>query len=330
MKKKSVRLLTPAMLIMVFFSVVLQAQPVKISFMPHWLPQAQFAGYYAAVAKGFYSEENLDVTVLTGGPDAPSFDYLQNDKAQLISAFLSGAIQARDMGIPLVNVAQLTQKSALLFVTRKKNGEKEKLIDLNAKRIGIWRTGFQEIPLSFLHYHHIEPERIVPINATISLFFSGGIDAMCVMWYNEYHQLYAAGIDTSELNTFFLGDYGFDIPEDGIYCKEEFLQKNPDVVSRFVKATLKGWKWAFDHEEETLDLVIGQMKEHNVPYNRAHQRWMLRRMKDLMYKDGQFCQPLTKESYHLTNEILFDNRLIQCVRPYSQFCPRADHDSTKK
>lgn len=310
-------------LLQLILFITVDAQQTAVAFLPHWLPQAQFAGYYAAKKMGFYRAEGLDVKILTGGPGAPVYDALLSNEAQIVSGFLSGAVEARDAGIPLVNVAQITQRSALAFVMRKGSGI-ERPVDMNGKRIGIWRSGFQELPRTFLKIHQVEPARIVPINATISLFLKGGIDVLTVMWYNEFHQLYAAGIDTSELNVFFFADYGLDVPEDGLYCTSQYLAQNKEVVNKFVRATLKGWDWAFKNQENALDLVIEQMKQAHVPYNRAHQRWMLNRMKDLMYKNSVLCPPLTREVYQFVNNLLFEQGQIKSLHPFSEFCPMSN------
>lgn len=301
------------------------AQPARVDFLPHWFPQAQFAGFYVAQQQGFYRDANLEVTILTGGPGEPVYEALNRRKVHIVSGLLSGAIEAHDAGIPLVNIAQLLQHSSLAFVARRQSGITE-LIDFNHQRIGLWRSGFQELPRLFLKMHSLEPERIVPINATISLFLNGGVDLLTVMDYNEYHQLIMAGVDSSEMVPFRFRDFGLDIPEDGLYCLRSFLDENPTIVKRFVAATMKGWAWAFANEDKALDLVIEKMKAANVPHNKAHQRWMLRRMKQLMVSGTKLCPPLTRQTYQSVNALLFDFGVIKRLQPFSDFCPSiSDH-----
>ena len=113
-----------------------------------------------------------------------------------------------------------------------------------------------------------------------------GVDALLVMYYNEYDQINNCGIDEDELNTFFFSDFNLDIPEDGIYCMEESLKSKGSAYAGFLKATLKGWEYASEHREYALDLVIGEMNKAHLPNNRVHQRWMLEKVQGTIVEIG--------------------------------------------
>jgi NitT/TauT family transport system substrate-binding protein len=102
------------------------------------------------------------------------------------------------------------------------------------------------------------------------------------MWYNEYHTILNAGLNPDELTPFFFHQYGLDFPEDGIYTLEKTFKKDPALSCAFVKATIEGWSYAFDHPDEALDIVLKYMAQAKIPANRIHQKWMLSRMKDLI------------------------------------------------
>jgi len=76
-------------------------------------------------------------------------------------------------------------------------------------------------------------------------------------------------------------------PEDGIYILKESFEKDPTLSCAFVKASIEGWEYAFDHPDEAIDIVIKYMREANIPANRVHQKWMLERMEDLIIPDGE-------------------------------------------
>lgn len=257
-----------------------RAQNGKLIFTPHWIPQAQFAGYYVALDQGFYKDEGLDVDILHATADVASLDLLKEGKADIISTFMLDAIEQRANGVPLVNICQLSQHSALMMVTKKKSG-----IDspqkLHQKKLGIWSSGFEDVPLAFMQEHGIRMD-LIRILQTVNLFLADGVDALLVMYYNEYDQINNCGIDEDELNTFFFSDYNLDIPEDGIYCMEESLKSKSDAYAGFINATMKGWKYADEHREYALDLVIGEMNRAHLPNNRVHQRWMLEKVLKLM------------------------------------------------
>lgn len=269
-----------SLLLVLLLPLVCQAQKETLVFSPHWIPQAQFAAYYVAQDQGFYRDAGLEVKIVHSSADVSSFELLKNGRADVVSSFLMDAIKARAKGLPLVNIAQLSQHSALMLVAMKKNGINSPE-ELQGKKIGIWTSGFDDIPFAFMREKQIDMQ-VVRILNTVNLFLAGGIDVMTVMNYNEYDQIINSGVNEEELSRFHFADYGYDIPEDGLYCLESTLQNKREALGKFVQATLKGWEYAAGNKEYTLDLVIAEMNKAHLPNNRAHQRWMLDRMLELI------------------------------------------------
>ncbi len=256
-----------------------QAQQTPLTFTPHWMPQAQFAGYYVALDKGYYKEAGLDVTIRHPSATENVVESLRMGHCDVISLFLVTAIQARAKGTDLVNIGQLSQNSALLFVTKATSGL-TKPADLNGKRIGAWEAGFREVPVAVLHAAGSQVTW-VPIVSTVNLFLQGGIDAMVVMLYNEYDVIINCGVNEDELNMILCSEHGFNVPEDGLYALAETYKKNPDALRRFTEATLRGWEAAFADKKYALDLVSKEMRSAHIPSNMAHQSWMLDKMEEL-------------------------------------------------
>jgi NitT/TauT family transport system substrate-binding protein len=256
------------------------AQTGKITFTPHWIPQAQFAGYYAALDQGFYKEAGLDVKILHLTANISSFEYLKNGKADIVSSFLMDAVRQKSVGVPIVNIGQLSQHSALMMVTKKESGIDEAK-KLHNKTLGIWSSGFDDVPIAFMRERNYNIELVRVLN-TVNLFLMDGVDALTVMYYNEYDQVINSGVNEDELNTFFFSDYGLDIPEDGLYCLESTLLNRREELTKFVQATLKGWEFAGQNREYTIGLVVQEMTKAHLPNNKAHQRWMLDRMLELI------------------------------------------------
>ncbi|MCF8361498.1 MAG: ABC transporter substrate-binding protein [Prolixibacteraceae bacterium] len=313
---KYILTLLTTFLLAVFF---VNAQQSSLTFTPQWLPQAQFAGYYVALEKGFYTDEDLTVEIKHPSASVNATEMLKNNTADVISLFLVSAMKARNEKFKLVNIGQLSQHSALMFVTHKKSGI-EKLNQLDGKRIGIWKSGFDEVPKALMQSNNYEVEWI-PILSSINMFMIGGIDAMTVMWYNEYDQIINAGINPDELNTFRFADFGCDIPEDGLYCLEStYLQRKPDL-EKFVQATMRGWKYAKENKEEALEIVLSEMKKAHVPTNLTHQKWMLECMLELMepgtknVKKGE----LAEIDFHKTRNMLKEGNYINSNISFNSF-----------
>jgi len=261
--------------------VAQESAPKKVSFIPQWLPQSQFAGYYVAHEKGFYRKYGIDMNLLDGGPAQPSAVLLEGGRADFATMFLSTGIEKRAAGVRLVNLAQIVQRSSLMLVARR-SSEITTPYDINGKKVGLWGDEFRVQPMAFFKAYDLNV-RIVPQGDTINLFLRGGVDLASAMWYNEYHTILNAGVDASELTVFFFFAYGMNFPEDGIYCMEETYRNDPDLCCRFVKASLEGWRYAFDHPAETLDIVMKYVNERNIATDRSHQKWMLERMKDVIF-----------------------------------------------
>lgn len=293
------------------------AELKSASFIPHWLPQAQFAGYYMAQEKGLYKKHGLDLTIRRGGPEYPPSETIARGKVTFASTFLSSALELRDRGVRLVNIGQIVQRSGFILVTKKASGINTPA-DLNGKKVGIWNA-FRLQPQAFFRKYGIA---VKPVDqgATMNLFLRDGVVAASAMWYNEYHALLNAGLNEDEIKAFFFDQHGLNFPEDGIYCLEETVRRNADLCRGFISASLEGWEYAFANPEETLDVVMRHIRKANVGTNRVHQRWMLARMKDIILPPGgdTALGVLKREDYLRVAGEMQRNGLIKEVPPYGE------------
>ena len=290
----------------------------KASYMPHWVPQAQFAGYYVAFEKGYYVENGIDLQILRGGPEQPSSTWLQEKKADFATLFLSTAIEKRAEGIPFVNIAQMVQRSALLLVTRKDSGIRTPA-DFDGKTITLWPE-FSLQPTALFRKLGVKP-RILPQRNTMNLFLRGGASVASAMWYNEYHLLLNTGLNEDELTFFHYDDYGLSFPEDGIYVLEETYRNDPELCKGFVRATIKGWQYAFAHPEEALDIVMSYVKAASMPTTRIHHQWMLGVMEKIMLPEGKDTRMgyLSEEAYTNVTHELKSAGIVPSPPKYSDF-----------
>ncbi len=303
----------------VLFLLPAMAQNNTLVFSPHWLPQAQFAGYYVALDQGFYEEAGLYVEIVHPSVTVNAMENLVRGQADVISLFLVTALTARSKGIEMVNIAQFSQHSAIMMVSMKSSGI-ETLQDFNGKKVGIWMSGFEEVPKALINEYQLEV-MWVPILSSVNLFLMGGLDVMTVMWYNEYNTIYLSGIERDELSTFFLSDYGYDIPEDGLYTLAPTRIDREEDLHKFVQATLKGWEYASQHKDYTIDLVVDLMRREHISSNRAHQTWMLNKvleMKDLGDKPIKPTQ-LYIEDFNKAVAILKERGIIKGACSYEVF-----------
>lgn len=274
-------------------SLLMQAQ--RIVFTPQWLPQAQFAGFYVAMEKGFYKEAGLDVVFEHPSNSYSALNRIFDGSSDVITMHLAQAINAIDKGYPLVNILQLHQHNSTMIIPR--NDSIQTIEDLQGKRLGLWRSGFAELAMMLLARHKIDIEWVFFLQG-INLYVSGAIDAMLGMSYNEYWSILASGKHPSKV--FRMSDFGIDIPNDGIYVTKEYYDAHPEQMKAFAQASKRGWEWTFENPEEALELVMKVMKKLKVNTNIHHQRWMLREILVLM------CDEMPE-----TDPSLFHNEKIE-------------------
>lgn len=317
------------MILLLLFSVAPSAADSEIamkkaSLMPLWSPQAQFAGYYVALEKGIYARHGIDLTILKGGPGQSPIQALQSGAADFAILWLTTALQHRSAGMELVNLAQYVQRSSMMLISKKSSGIKT-LADMNGKKVGMWGGDLSIPPRALFAKYGIKVHE-VPQSQTVNLFLRGGIDVTSAMWYNEYHTILNSGVDREELNVVFLHEQGMNFPEDGMYAMAKTVHNDPVLAAAFVEASLAGWRYAFEHPNEALDIVIRYMREAQVPANRAHQQWMLDRMQDLIMPatSSGTVGLLTQYDYETVGRAMQSEALIRDFPDYAIFTGGTD------
>lgn len=291
----------------------------KVSLLLHWIAQAQFAGYYVALEKGYYRDAGIDVTIRNASPDRSAFRALADGEVTFCTGWLAYALTERAAGVRVVNLAQMSQRGALMIVARKESGILQPA-DLEGRKVGLWLNQFFLEPMMFFRNSSVSV-RVIPNYTSVNLFLKRGVDAIAAMWYNEYHVILNSGLNVEELTVFPLRDFGLDLPEDGLYCMEQALSDRPDVCARFVHASLKGWLHAFEDQEEAVTIVMKHAEYAHTGTNRAHQRWMLARMRDLMLPEGDKTRlgRLRPSSYAAAAKLLTDSGVITEAPPIEEF-----------
>lgn len=292
----------------------------RVSFRLHWVHQAQFAGYYLAQDLGLYRDAGLEVELRPGGPGQTNpLDDLAQGKVDFASSWLTEALVRHSRGHALVNLAQVIQRSALLLVVFNESGV-ESPRDLAGRRVGLWRDYFAIPPRALFSLLRIEVEE-VDQNVSMSPFLNRAVTAATAMRYNEYHQLYQAGIDPEQLTIFDFAEMGLNFPEDGIYANAETWQKRPDVCRRFAQASLEGWRRAIADPQLALEAVMQRVERANLATNRRHQQWMLESMAMLItYRTGaEGIGQLNPRDLDLVNRILKEQGFLDQTVAYDGF-----------
>ena len=249
--------------------LALRAQETFI-FTPQWTPQAQFAGFYVAQEKGFYQEEGVDVKIVHPSASRTAMDRIRHDESQATTLQLAQALEIIDSGIPLVNILQTSMNNGLVIVSRRGANPLEQ----KGARVGIWNAGFGQLAMCMNQIEDLGYEWVRFVN-NVNLFVSGAIDATLAMSYNEYYQLLQTGMNLSEDNVYRFCDHGYNVQEDGVYVTLSTWKRHREESERFARASRRGWEWAAEHPEETLDIVMKYLGRDAVGTNRVLQKLML-------------------------------------------------------
>ena len=259
-------------------TTVQAADDVKLQL--QWVTQAQFAGYYVALDKGFYTAEDLNVTILPGGPDIAPPQVLAGGGADAMLNWMPSALAAREKGLPVVNIAQPFKSSGLMLTCWKDTGIKSPA-DFKGKTIGVWFYGNEYPFLSWMSQEGISTEggddgvTVLRQGFNVDPLLQRQADCISTMTYNEFGQVLDAGVSEDELITFKYEDQGVATLEDGIYALEDNL-KDPafaDKMVRFVRASMKGWKYAEANPGEAANIVLDN--DESGAQTEAHQVRMM-------------------------------------------------------
>ena len=275
MKKRALTGLKGCLLtVLIFFAYLDASAQEVITFMPQWTPQTQFAGYYVAMAKGFYAEEGIEVVIdhFGGSSTGTAIEQMARGKVDIITSQVVTAMMARDKGLPLVNVLQTSQVNGLMCAARFPIDSPQKL---SGARIGRWKVGFGEVCDMFCTKNHLQVDWI-PYIQGINLYVSGAVDALLCYSYSEFLQLALATGGVPQENVIWFRDYGLNYPEDGLYVTEKYYKAHRETVEKFVRASRKGWDYAREHETEALEISMEIIHSFNVATSRVLQDLMLK------------------------------------------------------
>ena len=251
-------------------SLSVKAQDETIVFTPQWTVQAQFAGYYVAEAMGFYREAGVNVRIEHPSASSSAMSRLHSGRCQVTTLTLCQAMEIVDEGTPLVNILQTSMNSAMVIVSARNQDP----LTQKGARVGIWSVGFGQLAICMSIKEHLDYEW-VRFAQNVNLFVSGALDATLAMSYNEYYQLMQAGVEMTDTNVYRFCDHGYNVQEDGVYMTWDYYEKHKDQALRFAEASRRGWEWAAEHPDETLDIVMQYVDKDRVATNRVMQKLML-------------------------------------------------------
>ncbi len=236
----------------------------KVKLLLKWQHQFQFAGYYMAVEKGYYKEVGLDVTIKEAESEAYTIQKVVEGEYDF-GISNSGIVVRYLNGEPVVVLASICQRSPSVLLVKKTSGITSAK-DLRNKTIMLGETAYAGEIYALLKAAGLEKNSYKTVVPSFSLneLLSGKVDALNSYLSNEPYFLQKFDISYNVISP---EDEGINFYSDCLFSSQSYIKKNPKTSKKFLEASLKGWRYALSHQEETANVILekynpSKIKEH--------------------------------------------------------------------
>lgn len=323
-----------ALLVLTLVPAAVAQDLVPVSLVLKWVPQAQFAGYYAAEALGYYEEEGLDVEIVAAGVDINPQQLVSAGEVEFGIDWMGNLLATRETGQDVINIAQIYQRSGMRQITWVDSGLTS-FEDLGGKVVGVWCCGNQFPTFAALNkagYDPDNPDDVVIAQQAFDMnaFLAREIDAASAMTYNELAQvLEFVAEDGSfpvytidQLNVLDFNEYGTAMLEDGIFARADWLAEegNEEVAIKFLRASFRGWMHCRDNPDECVDYVLAAGPTLGV----GHQAWMMNEVNKLVWPSENGIGLMDPEAFDITAQIALDYGIISSATEGEGVAYRSD------
>jgi NitT/TauT family transport system substrate-binding protein len=266
-----------------------------------WFHQAQFAGFYVAKEKDFYKSAGLNVDIQPGGPDFPAIQMVTGGNEQFGVTGADQILIARSKGVPVVALAVIFRRNPFVLFSLAKSGIKAPS-DYVGKNIGVKIGGNEElIYRAVLAKAGVDKAKLneIPVKFDISPLLAGAVDVWPGYLINEVLAAKEKGFDVNVVSP---PDYGIDLYADTLFTTEKMLKEKPDVVRKFVTATLKGWSSAMAAPEEAAQITV----KYGTKLSYDHELAMMKASLPLLQPDAQPVGWMDAANWSATQKLLVD------------------------
>lgn len=312
MRKNMINLLVRVIVVSVLISMVScqskeqELPPDEITVRLKWVHQAQFAGVYVAAEKGFYQEENLKVEIIPFSFEEPVLEDVISGNSLFGIKSASEIIQARSDGLPVKAFAVIYKISPLCLYSLKESGITSPQ-DFVGKKVGL-KPG--QIMLSYqvmMEKLGIDTNDVTEVQVKeygADDLINGFADVSTGFSINEPQLAIESGYD---VNIMLFADYGVSVYDDVLFATDDTLNNQPELVERFLRATLEGWKYAIQNEEETVEIIMN----YAIDSTKSHQTYMLHQSIPLIHTGESPIGWMERDKWEKTHEVLLNANVIK-------------------
>ena len=271
-----------------------QQKLTKVTLQLKWVTQAQFAGYYAALEKGYYKTAGLDVKIKVGGPSITPETVVVGKQADFGLDWLPNLFATREKGSNLVSIAQVFARSGMTELTWKSGGIST-IAKMRGKKVGVWCCGnepelFAALAKNGINHSKSSDVTIVNQPFNMDLFLNHQVDAAAAMTYNELAQVLETKnpktgklYQLSDLNVFKMASpqVGTGMLEDNVFVRSDWIKDaaNQKTATAFLKASFQGWIYCRDHQADCVNIVL----KNGSLLGKGHQTWQLNEINKLVW-----------------------------------------------
>jgi NitT/TauT family transport system substrate-binding protein len=297
-----------------------KAAKTKVTLQLKWVTQAQFAGYYAAKAKGYYDQAGLDVKIKVGGPDIIPEQVVAGGQAEFGLDWLPSLLSARDKGTKLINIAQVFTRSGMTQLTWKDSGITS-INKMRGKKVANWLGGNEFELFAALTRAGMDPSKnkgvtIVKQPFDMNLFMQRKVDSASAMTYNELAQVLETKnpktgklTKLSDLNVLKMQNVGTGMLEDGIFTTDKWIsdKSHQATAKKFLAASFKGWIYCRDHLKDCVNIVLQQ----GPTLLKGHQTWQMNEINALIWPNKLGIGIMDKSAFNQTAKIAKQFKVIK-------------------
>ena len=276
-----------------------------------WVTQAQFGRYFAAVDQGFFKKYGLDVDIIEGGVDIVPQTVLAQGNADFAIAWVPKALQSREQGAAITDIAQIFQRSGTLQVSFKAKNITDAAA-LKGKKVGNWGFGNEFELFAGMTKASLDPGKDVTLvqqDFNMLSLLNGDIDAAQAMAYNEYAQVLEAKnpatgklYQPTDFNAINWEQDGVGMLQDAIWADTTKLQSDTayqDTATKLIAASIEGWAYCRDNTEKCRDIVVAKGSK----LGNSHQLWQMNEINKLVWPAPDGVGVINKAAWDQTVKI---------------------------
>jgi NitT/TauT family transport system substrate-binding protein len=270
---------------------------------------AQFAGFYLAQEKGYYSQENIKVTFLEGEEDLAIVQRVVYGEADFAVIAPESVLMARSQEQPVTAIAAIYRQSPIVYVARSDSGIVRPRDFLGKTVATLDASGSQQdLQLQFyimmkrlgLDISKIKLIAWDPVNTT---FYDGEADITSCYSSVGLIEMRQKGL---KLNLIWPGDYGVYFYSDLLITSDRLTKENPGLVARFLRATLRGWQDAIEDYQQAIPVILKYARNKDPQLQAA----MMEAQLPLVHTGEDYIGWMKPEDWQAMYSILLDNDLL--------------------